>query len=80
MAKKTDVANKTSSQLIEELGGTKSSAVRVLLKEGYTRSEVAEMLNMRYQHVRNIEITPFKQAKKVVTMSKEFKKMLDEGM
>lgn len=48
--------------LIAKLG-TKSAAIRLLLSEGKTRSEVAKMLKIRYQHVRNVEITPIKKQK-----------------
>lgn len=43
--------------------GTKSAAIRKLLAEGKTRGEVAKMLEIRYQHVRNVEITPIKKQK-----------------
>jgi len=43
--------------------GTKSSAIRQLTGEGKSRSEVAAMLGIRYQHVRNVLITPIKKAK-----------------
>jgi len=42
---------------------TKSSKIRFLLGKGFTRSEIAKKLNIRYQHVRNVEITPIKNAK-----------------
>jgi DNA-binding NarL/FixJ family response regulator len=34
--------------------GTKSSAIRALKEEGRSTSEIADMLNIRYQHVRNV--------------------------
>lgn len=43
--------------------GTKSAAIRKLLAEGKTRSEVSKLLKIRYQHVRNVEITPIKKQK-----------------
>lgn len=43
---------------------TKSSKIRFLLSKGLTRSAVAKKLNIRYQHVRNVEITPIKKEKK----------------
>lgn len=42
---------------------TKSSQIRYLLSLKYSRAEVAKMLGIRYQHVRNVEITPIKKAK-----------------
>lgn len=37
-----------------------SSRIRFLLSEGYSRADVAKCLDKRYQHVRNVEITPIK--------------------
>ena len=48
---------------IADNGGTKSAAIRTLLASGKSRSEVAHMLQIRYQHVRNVAITPVKQAR-----------------
>lgn len=39
---------------------TTSSKIRFLLENGYTRSQIAKVLNIRYQHVRNVQITPIK--------------------
>jgi hypothetical protein len=41
-------------------GGGVSNAIRWLISQGYTRSQVANMLDLRYQHVRNVDITPLK--------------------
>jgi len=51
-----------SAKYIAEVG-TKSAAIRKLTGEGKTRSEVAKMLKIRYQHVRNVLITPIKKQK-----------------
>lgn len=40
--------------------GTKSQAIRVLNSQGKTRTEIKNMLGIRYQHVRNVLITPIK--------------------
>lgn len=37
---------------------TKSAKIRVLDKLGATRSEIANYLQIRYQHVRNVLISP----------------------
>ena len=42
-------------------GGTISSAIRNLFAQGKSRSEIAHLLQKRYQHVRNVLITPVKQ-------------------
>ncbi len=39
---------------------TKSAAIRQLAVDGKTRVEIAKMLGIRYQHVRNVLITPIK--------------------
>lgn len=45
--------------------GTKSAAIRALTAEGKSRGDIAKMLNIRYQHVRNVLITPVKNPKPV---------------
>jgi hypothetical protein len=37
-----------------------SDKIRKLLAKGLKRGDVAKLLNIRYQHVRNVEITPIK--------------------
>jgi bifunctional DNA-binding transcriptional regulator/antitoxin component of YhaV-PrlF toxin-antitoxin module len=37
---------------------TKSAKIRALDGEGYTRSEIAKFLEIRYQHVRNVLVGP----------------------
>jgi len=39
---------------------TKSNVIRFLSSQGKTRSEIAKLLNIRYQHVRNVLTTPLK--------------------
>ena len=41
---------------------TKSAKIRFLDSQGLTRSEIAKRLDIRYQHVRNVLITPVKKA------------------
>lgn len=40
--------------------GTKSAAIRKLNAEGKDRGTIAKLLGIRYQHVRNVLITPIK--------------------
>lgn len=42
---------------------TKSAAIRALYASGTKKGEIAKLLNIRYQHVRNVLITPVKQPK-----------------
>lgn len=44
--------------------GSKSEAIRSLSASGKPRGEIAKMLGIRYQHVRNVLITPVKNPKK----------------
>lgn len=39
---------------------TKSAKIRAMDNDGLTRSEIAKALDIRYQHVRNVLITPLK--------------------
>ena len=43
---------------------TKSAKIRALSAEGWSRSEIANALNIRYQHVRNVLVTPLAKDKK----------------
>lgn len=45
-------------QAIIDGSTTKSFKIRALLASGLKRGEVAKALNIRYQFVRNVEITP----------------------
>lgn len=46
---------------MSELGyKTKSAMIRYLDSEGFKRSEIANHLNIRYQHVRNVLTQPLK--------------------
>jgi len=46
-------ATQTATELILKYGN-KSNAIRALSAEGKTRSEVAKLLGIRYQHVNNV--------------------------
>jgi hypothetical protein len=39
-----------------------SAKIRSLYDAGITRSQIAQMLDKRYQHVRNVLITPIKKS------------------
>lgn len=41
---------------------TKSAVIRYLHGEGLTKGAIAKALDIRYQHVRNVLITPIKKA------------------
>lgn len=53
------VAEMTKEQLISHYGN-KSNTIRALHALGFKRSEIAKKLNIIYQHVRNVLITPLK--------------------
>lgn len=54
---KSEASTKTSAELIT-FYGNKSKAIRALNQLEFTRSEISKLLNIRYQHVRNVLITP----------------------
>lgn len=47
-----------NSEIMSELSNmnSKSSKIKFLNQKGYTRSEIAKILNIRYQFVRNVLI------------------------
>jgi hypothetical protein len=47
----------TASELVKEYG-SKSGAIRYLHSQGWSRSEIAEHMGLRYQHGRTVLITP----------------------
>lgn len=50
---------KTLEQLMTEYK-TKSALIRHLSSQGKKTGEIAKFMNIRYQHVRNVLITPVK--------------------
>jgi 3-methyladenine DNA glycosylase/8-oxoguanine DNA glycosylase len=55
------IAQMTSDDLIKTFGnGRKSTTIRYLSTVGFSRSQIAKMLNIRYQHVRNTLTEPMK--------------------
>jgi len=61
-ARKTEDVVESTSVLPESLVTT-SSKVRYLDSQGMSRGQIAKTLNIRYQHVRNVLITPVKNPK-----------------
>ena len=54
---------KNAERTLEDLYAeykTKSSVIRLLHAEGMNRGAIAKKLGIRYQHVRNVLITPIK--------------------
>lgn len=45
---------------LKEQFGTKSATVRYLINQGFIVKDIAKHLNMKYQHVRNVSLTPLK--------------------
>ena len=50
----------TKAQTKKQKDMNVSQNIRFLNSLGYTRSEIAKMTGKRYQHVRNVLITPLK--------------------
>ncbi len=55
----TSATTLSAAELIAKFGSV-SGAIRGLAAEGKSRGDIAKMLNKRYQHVRNVLITPVK--------------------
>jgi hypothetical protein len=60
--------NEAQVEVVETLedqikaAGSKSALIRKLAAEGMSRGAIAKHMNIRYQHVRNVLITPIKKA------------------
>lgn len=56
----TTKTTKTQDQLTKDLEAlpTKSAKIRYLSEKGWSRGQIAKHLGIRYQHVRNVLITP----------------------
>lgn len=50
-----------TDELIKQFGN-KSRAIRSLSADGYSRSQIANALKIRYQHVRNVLMQPVKKS------------------
>lgn len=57
MTTKTQKSQKSPFDEVADLP-TKSAKIRALAAKGLSRSEIAKGLGIRYQHVRNVLITP----------------------
>lgn len=62
MTNRKSAATGLSKKQADHINGleTTSSKIRYLTAEGLTRSQIAKVLNIRYQWVRNVQITPLK--------------------
>ena len=59
--KSTPVLDSKISEGLEKLDTT-AAKIRYLLANKYSRGDVARILNIRYQWVRNVELQPLKNA------------------
>lgn len=58
---KDQIAKMSDVDLVAKYGqGKKSVTIRYLAAIGFSRSQIAKMLNIRYQHVRNTLTEPMK--------------------
>lgn len=63
LAKSSKLSNnqvRLSPLEIKDKYGTKSNAIRTLHGEGYSVKDIASILNIRYQHARNVINRPLK--------------------
>lgn len=58
--KKTNTTTSIDSDL--SVINTTSGKIRYLTMKGWTRSAIAKHLNIRYQHVRNVQLQPLKKS------------------
>lgn len=63
-----------TQEWIKEQFQSKSAAVRYLINQGFVVKDIAKHLNMKYQHVRNVSITPLKRGP-----NEDWRKPLLEG-
>jgi len=63
MTTKTNDLTKDQEKAMNEMN-TVSAKIRFLDGLGWTRSQIAKKLDKRYQHVRNVLITPIKEKAK----------------
>jgi len=61
--KKTTETKKTVGTKKYDGLPTKSAKIRAMTADGFSRSQVANALGIRYQHVRNVLVTPLKRSK-----------------
>jgi len=62
---KTKTKTKTAKKTVDPMAAinalpTTSAKIRALNAQGKSRSEIAKILDKRYQHVRNVLVTPLK--------------------
>lgn len=62
LVKKDESPSFNAAAFVKE-SKTTSAAIRRLNEQGKSRGEIAKMLGIRYQWVRNVLITPIKKAK-----------------
>lgn len=55
---------KRAQELMKLYEGVKSPTIRKMHSEGYDRGQIAAALGIRYQHVRNVLITPLTSKKR----------------
>lgn len=67
VTKATELSKDEKAATLKKYGGTISGAIRGLHADGKSRADIAKMLGKRYQHVRNVLITPVKQPRQAET-------------
>lgn len=58
--KTVEITDKLLADYATFNGQNKSTTIRGLAAMGYDRGQIAKVMNIRYQHVRNVLITPVK--------------------
>jgi len=60
MTTKANQVRNPINDIVETNGMSTSAKIRHLNRAGFTTSQIALMLDKRYQHVRNVLLTPLK--------------------
>lgn len=58
----TNQVQVTNDEIVSSSTLNTSQKIRELLTRNFSRSQISKMLNIRYQHVRNVQITPIKKS------------------
>jgi hypothetical protein len=59
---KTVLSTPEIEQIVQDTNMTKSAKIRSLHALGIERGDISRILSIRYQHVRNVLITPLKKS------------------
>lgn len=62
MANSAELSKKYNAEELIKTHGTKSAVIRYLASQDVSRGDISRILNIRYQHVRNVLTQPLKKS------------------